>query len=291
MLSEGQEAPEFVLPGYHDGEIDDFALDDFVGEDVVVVAFYPMDFSPTCTDELCSLRDIDLLTLMEDVTILGISRDSVHCHRAFAEEHALEYPLLTDSVGGVAEEYGVLHEELDGHQRVPKRSIFVIDDRGTIEYSWYTEHPRIQPDIEAVKRAIAGVQDDRTAAERYGRAYRHYTYGRSEFETALGAYDDESWGDAAGAFEEAIAYFETAGNAFASARRFAETDDVREIATTAKAASDDFRQAANWFAQAARHSEDDNDDLAAEYDEDARRPHRAARDAGKLRDPENLPVE
>jgi peroxiredoxin len=291
MLSEGTEAPGFALPGYHDGEIREFALDDYVGEDVLVVAFYPMDFSPVCTDELCSLRDIDLLTLMEDVTILGISRDSVHCHREFAEANALEYPLLTDSVGEVAEAYGVLHEELDGHQRVPKRSIFVIDDRGTIEYSWHTDHPEIQPDMEAIKRAIDGIQDDRTAAERYGRAYRHYTYGRSEFERAFGEYDREEWQDAAAAFEEAIAYFETAGNAFASARRFAETDDVREIATTAQAASDDFRQAATWFAQAARHRHDGNDDLASEYHEDAQRPHRAARNAGELRDPDNLPVQ
>lgn len=291
MLSEGTEVPSFVLPGYHDGEITEFALDEFVGEDVLVLAFYPMDFSPTCTEELCSLRDIDLLTLMDDVTILGISRDSVHSHRAFAEQNGLEFPLLTDSIGEVAEEFGVLHAELEGQQRIPKRALFVVDDRGTIQYAWKTEHPNVQPDLQAVREAIDGIQDDRTAAERYGRAYRHYTYGRSEFENALGAYDRDQWGDAAGRFEEAAAYFDTASDAFASARRFAETDDVRTLATTAQAASDDFGQAANWLGEAARHYDDGNDDLAAEYEADAQRPHRSARNAGELRDPEALPVD
>jgi peroxiredoxin len=277
MLSEGSEAPEFVLPGYHDGDIEEFALDDFVGEDVLVVAFYPMDFSPSCTEELCSLRDIDLLTLMDDVTILGISRDSVHSHRAFAEANALEFPLLTDSIGNVAEAYGVLHEELDGHQRIPKRAIFVVDDRGTIEYAWHTDHPNVQPDLDAVRDAIDGVQDDRTAVERYGRGYRKYTDARSTFERALDAYDREDWATAEDAFDDSTDAFETAGDAFGSARRFAETDDVAGVATDAQAVSDDFRQAATWLAEAANHHQRGNDDLATEYDTDAQRPLESAR--------------
>lgn len=288
MLTEGTEAPAFALPGYDDGEIGEFALDDYVGEDVVVVAFYPMDFSPGCTEELCSLRDIDLLTLMDDVTILGISRDSVHSHRAFAEENALEFPLLTDSIGGVAEEYGVLHEELEGHQRVPKRALFVVDDRGRIAYAWSTDDPRVQPDLDAVRNAIDAVQDDRTAAERYGRGYQHYTYGRSEFENALGAYDREHWIDAAAAFEEAVSYFDTAGGAFDSARRFAESERVHDVATTARNASDDFRQAAAWFASAAEHRAEGKDGVADEYHEDAQRPHESARQVGELLEPDEL---
>jgi len=291
MLSEGSEAPAFALPGYHDGEIDEFALDDYVGEDVVVVAFYPMDFSPTCTEELCSLRDIDLLTLVEDVTILGSSGDSVYSHRAFAEENALEFPLLTDSLGEVAAEYGVRHDELDGHLHVPKRALFVVDDRGRIAYAWSSDDPHVQPDLDAVRDAIDAVQDDRTAAERYGRGYQHYTYGRSEFENALGAYDREAWLDAAAAFEEAVAYFDTAAGAFDSARRFAESDRVRELATTARDASDDFRQAAAWFASAAEHRDAGQDGVATEYHEDAQRPHESARQAGELVDPEALSLD
>jgi len=291
MLSEGREARAFALPGYHDGEIGEFALDDYVGDDVVVLAFYPMDFSPGCTEELCSLRDIDLLTLREDVTIVGISGDSVHSHRAFAEANAIEFPLLTDSVGEVAEEYGVLHRELDGHQRVPKRALFVVDDRGRIAYAWHTADPMVQPDLDAVRTAIDAIQDDRTAAERYGRGYEHYTYGRSEFENALGAYDRAGWMDAAAAFEEAVAYFDAAAGAFDSARRFAETERVHDVATTARNASDDFRQAAAWFASAAEHRAEGKDGLAEEYHEDAKRPHESARQAGELLDPDDLPVE
>ncbi|WP_323674587.1 redoxin domain-containing protein [Halorubellus sp. PRR65] len=288
MLTEGTEAPAFALPGYHDGEVGEFALDDYVGEDVVVVAFYPMDFSPGCTEELCSLRDIDLLTLMDDVTILGVSGDSVHSHRAFAEANALEFPLLTDSIGAVAEEYGVLHPELDGHLRVPKRALFVVDDRGRVAYAWSTDDPTVQPDLDAVRDAIDGVQDDRTAAERYGRGYQHYTYGRSEFENALGAYDRENWLDAVAAFEEAVAYFDSAGGAFDSARRFAESEHVHDAAATARDASDDFRQAATWLASAAEHRIEGKGGLADECHADAQRPHESARQVGELPDPDAL---
>ena len=291
MLPEGREAPEFALPGYHDGAIDEFSLADHVGEDVVVLAFYPMDFSPHCTEELCSLRDIDLLTLMDDVTILGISADSVYTHREFAEENALEFPLLTDSLGEVAEEYDVLHDELDGHLRVPKRSLFVVDDRGRIQYAWSTDDPHEQPDLQTVQDAISSIQDDRTAAERYGRWYDNWTYGRSEFENALGAYDRDQWTDAADAFEEAVAYFDTATDAFASAHRFAETDDVRAIASTARQASTHFRNAAKWFASAADHHDAGNDDLAREYHDDAQEPHENTRAVGELPDPDAIVVD
>ena len=291
MLPEGTEAPAFALPGYHDGEVGEFALDDYVGDDVVVIAFYPMDFSPGCTDELCSLRDIDLLTLMDDVTILGISGDSVHSHRAFADANALEFPLLTDSIGEVAEEYGVLNAELDGHLLVPKRALFVVDDRGRVAYAWSTVDPTVQPDLDAVRDAIDAMQDDPTAAERYGRGYQHYTYGRSEFENALGAYDRENWLDAVAAFEEAVSYFDSAAGAFDSARRFAESERVRDAATTARDASDDFRQAAAWFARAAEHRVEGKDGVADEYHADAQRPHESARQAGELPDPDDLVVD
>lgn len=291
MLSEGTEAPSFALPGYHDGTVEEFALADYVGEDVVVLAFYPMDFSPTCTEELCSLRDIDLLTLMDDVTILGISGDSVHSHRAFAEENALEFPLLSDSLGAVAAEYGVRHEELDGHLQVPMRALFVVDERGRIAYAWRTEDPTVQPDMDALRDAVASVQDDRTAVERYGRGYEHWTYGRSEFENALSAYDREAWTDAAAAFEEAAPYFETAAEAFASADRFAESDVVRETAERARGASEDFEKASRWYATAADHHADGGADLAADYHEDATDRHDAARDVGELPDPDALDVD
>jgi len=291
MLDEGTEAPSFALPGYHDGDVGEFALDDYVGEDVVVLAFYPMDFSPVCTDELCSLRDIDLLTLMDDVTILGLSGDSVYSHRAFAEANALEFPLLSDSLGEVAAEYGVRHEELEGHRQVPKRALFVVDERGRIAYAWSTEDPAVQPDMDALRDAAASVQDDRTAVERYGHGYEHWTYGRSEFENALGAYDRAAWADAAAAFEEAEPYFETAADAFASAVRFAESDAVRAVAERGRDASEEFERAARWYATAADHHADGGADLAAEYHADATRRHDAARDVGELPAPDALAVD
>lgn len=288
MLAVGTEAPSFSLTGYHDGAVEEFAIEDYVGDDVVVLAFYPVDFAPWSVDGASSLRDLEVLSLMDDVTILGISADSVYSHRAFAEANAIEYPLLTDSVGAVAAEYGVRHAELDGHRNVPKRAAFVVDDRGRIAHAWSTDDPGVGPDVATLRDAVASVQDDRIAVERYARGHEHWQYGRSEFENALGAYDREQWAVAAAAFGEAVPYFEAAGEAFASAAGFAESASVRRAAERARDASADFENAATWYGSAADHHADGGADIAAEYHADAERHHRSARTVGELPGPDDL---
>ena len=288
MLEEGMEAPNFLLPAVHDGEIREIALDDYVGDDIVVLAFYPADFSPTCTDEMCAIRDVDIFDLEEDVTVLAIGPDTVWSHRAFAEQYTVQFPLLSDNNGDVAEEYDVLMRQWRGHQRIPRRSVFVIDDRGRIQYAWCTEDQSVLPDLGEIREAIDAVQDDRTAAERYGRGYDHYQYGRSEFESGLAAEDRGDWDAANVAFVEAVSYFDVAEDAFDSARRFAASDQVREQATEARDGSTAFKQAAKWFAEAADREEAGEAESAAEYRRDAADPHRNAREVGELPDPETL---
>lgn len=288
MLEEGSKAPNFLLPAVHGGEVREIALDDYVGEDVVVLAFYPADFSPTCTDEMCAIRDVDVFDLEEDVTVLAIGPDTVWSHRAFAEQYTIQFPLLSDTNGDVAEEYGVLMPQWRGHQRIPQRSVFVIDDRGRIQYAWATEDQSLLPDLGEIRDAIDAVQDDRTAAERYSRGYEHYQYGRSEFESGLGAYDREDWDAANAAFVEAVSYFDVAEDAFGSARRFAASEDVRTLAGDARDASTSFKQAAKWFRQSAERFEAGDEEGGREYRRDAADPHRAARDVGELPDPDRL---
>jgi peroxiredoxin len=288
MLEAGSEAPNFLLPAVHDGEILEIALEDYVGEDIVVLAFYPADFSPTCTDEMCAIRDVDVFDLEEDVTVLAIGPDTVWSHRAFAEQYAIQFPLLSDNNGDVAEEYDVLMSQWRGHQRIPRRSVFVIDDRGRIQYAWCTEDQSVLPDLGEIREAIDAVQDDRTAAERYGRGYDHYQYGRSEFESGLGAYDREDWDAAAAAFIEAVSYFDVAEDAFDSARRFAASDGVRDLTAEARDSATSFKQAAKWFRQSAERFEAGDEESAREYRQDAAKPHRNAREVGELPDPETL---
>ena len=288
MLEEGSDAPNFLLPAVHEGEIREIALDDYVGDDVVVLAFYPADFSPTCTDEMCAIRDVDVFDLEADVTVLAIGPDTVWSHRAFADQYTIQFPLLSDNNGDVAEEYGVLMPQWRGHQRIPKRSVFVVDDRGRIQYAWCTDDQSVLPDLGEIREAIDAVQDDRTAAERYGRGYDHYQYGRSEFESGLGAYDRGEWDAARAAFVEAVSYFDVAEDAFDSARRFAASDAVRDRAGDARNGSTAFKQAAKWFGRSADCYEEGDEESAEEYRRDAADPHRTAREVGELPDPETL---
>lgn len=282
------EAPNFLLPAVHEGEIREIALDDYVGDDIVVLTFYPADFSPTCTDEMCAIRDVDVFDLEEDVTVLAIGPDTVWSHRAFAEQYTIQFPLLSDNNGDVAEEYGVLLPQWRGHQRIPRRSVFVVDDRGRIQYAWCTEDQSVLPDLGEIREAIDAVQDDRTAGERYGRGHDHYQYGRSEFESGLAAENRADWDAANVAFVEAISYFDVAEDAFDSARRFAASGVVRTQATEARDASTAFKQAAKWLAEAAEREEAGDEERAAEYRRDAADPHREAREVGELPDPETL---
>lgn len=288
MLSVGSEAPNFSLPGVHDGEITEFSLVEALREDLVVVAFYPADFSPTCTDELCTLQDMDLLNLDADVTLFGVSGDSAFSHRRFAEEYDITYPLLADSVGEVAEEYDVRMADWRGHRNVPKRSVFVVDERQRVRYAWSTDDQTVLPDVGEIRAAIDDVRDDRTAVQRYARGYEHLGTGRKRFESAWSEYEVEAWLGAVEHFDEAVAYFDAASESFRSAARFAESERVEAACRDAGDRADDYRQAARWYARSAEHYADADAELGDEYRQDAEASHEAASTGEELPSPSSL---
>lgn len=101
MLSEGATAPTFTAK-QHDG--DTFTFD---GAGVTVLYFYPRDDTPGCTTEACSFRDrFDELTAKE-VTVLGVSTDTVESHAAFRKKHDLPFILLADPDHAIADLYDV----------------------------------------------------------------------------------------------------------------------------------------------------------------------------------------
>jgi len=269
MITEGTQAPDFTVPAAIDGDIRQLTFSEYAEGRIAVLAFYPADFSPACTEELCSLRDIDLFNLQRDVAILGVSTDSAFSHREFARQNGLEFPLGSDGDGRVAERYGVLGEDVHGHSRLAKRSVFVVDDRGTIRYAWTTDEPTQLLDVEEVRAAVDSIQDDRGAIERYREAHEHLEYGRSENESAHEAYDDEEWQVAAEAFGEAEYYFQEAETGFDTARRFAESDNIARASDRAKQKASHYRQAARWYAAAARRQADGKRVAAEDTAEDA----------------------
>jgi len=161
MLQEGASAPSFTLPGWIDGETTSFSLDETVARDrAALLVFFPFDFSPVCTTELCAIRDAAWFRLTPDLDVWAISSDSVYAHRVFAEEYGLNFPLLSDSAGRVAESYEVCYEELKSHERVPQRAVFLIDSCQTIRYAWATEDALEKPDFFPVKEALDAMESE-----------------------------------------------------------------------------------------------------------------------------------
>ncbi len=120
----------------------------------MLVLFYPFDFSPACTQELCSVRDAEWFTLVDDLHVWGISTDSTYAHEQFAAAYQFQFPLLSDTDGSVASAFGVLYDEWEEHKHVPKRAVFLVDSDQTIRYAWATDDAYDEPELSAIKRAL-----------------------------------------------------------------------------------------------------------------------------------------
>lgn len=129
-LPAGTQAPDFTLPSGPDQTV---SLHDYRGQPVIL-AFYPGDFSPVCTDQLGLYQQLLPEFGTYDAQLLAISVDSKWSHQAFAEERNLTFPLLADfqPKGEVAKEYGVYN----GEKGTTDRALFVIDPDGVIAWSY-----------------------------------------------------------------------------------------------------------------------------------------------------------
>ena len=126
MLQIGELAPDFELPDETGTTV---KLSQFRGQNVVLV-FYPLDFSPTCTSELRGMASHSRRYSNLNAKVLGVSVDSRWAHAAFKKAEGLEATLLADfnPRGKVAQEYGVYM----GNAGIAKRGTFVIDKEGIV---------------------------------------------------------------------------------------------------------------------------------------------------------------
>ena len=126
----GQPAPGFTLPGVAGEERRDYSLSEFTGRKVVL-AFYPGDFTPGCTKQMCQYRDQFAEFQGVDAVLLGISPQDVDSHEKWIEKKQFPFPLLADTDKKVIELYGVR-----GGKLIPvKRSVFVIGPDGVVRFT------------------------------------------------------------------------------------------------------------------------------------------------------------
>jgi peroxiredoxin len=154
-LAPGTKAPDFTLKTMTADGLKDVRLSDSVGKRKTLLLFFPLAFTGTCTQEMCSvsggLGDYSGL----DAEILGISVDSPFAQAAWAKESKITVKLLSDLDKKVAAAYGVIFPGLAGIGDTAARAAFVIGTDGVITYSEQTATPKDLPNFPAIKAAIA----------------------------------------------------------------------------------------------------------------------------------------
>ncbi len=158
VLNPGNQAPEFTLRCTPDQSV---SLSELRGQPVVL-AFYPADWSPVCSDQMTLYNEM-LDEFQEfQAELLGISVDGVWCHAAFAKQNKLHFPLLADfePKGAVARAYGVYNEK----EGTCERALFVIDPAGTIHWS-YVSPIGVNPGANGI---LSALEDLKTKSETTG---------------------------------------------------------------------------------------------------------------------------
>jgi glutaredoxin-dependent peroxiredoxin len=150
-ITTGQAAPDFTL---HDSDKNKVTLSELRGKNVVLL-FFPQAFTGVCTKELCSIRDGIADYNNVNAQVLGISVDSVFTLAKFREMEGYNFPLLSDFNKTVSAQYDTIYQDwiLD-MKGVSKRSAFVIDKEGVVQYAEVLESAGDLPNFEAVMATL-----------------------------------------------------------------------------------------------------------------------------------------
>jgi peroxiredoxin len=150
----GQQAPQFSL---YDTEKNKVTLSDLAGKNVLLL-FFPMAFTGVCTTELCNIRDNIGIYNNANAQVLGISVDSPFSLAKFKAEQNLNFPLLSDFNKEASTAYGAIYESFIGWMNgVSKRSAFIIDKEGNIQYAEVLESAGDLPNFEAINTTLASL--------------------------------------------------------------------------------------------------------------------------------------
>jgi len=143
----GQQAPDFTL---FDSAKNKVTLSDQRGQNVLLL-FFPLAFTSTCTAELCSVRDNISFYNNVNAKVFGISVDSLHTLAKYKADQNLNFSLLSDFNKDVSTAYGSIYEMFGYNMKgVSKRSAFVIDKDGVIRYVEILENASEQPNFKEI---------------------------------------------------------------------------------------------------------------------------------------------
>lgn len=153
ILKQGERAPDFTLRATDNRMI---SLSQMKGK-LVILSFYPADWSPVCSSELVLYNEIIPEFKQNNADLFGISVDGYWCHKAFAEHYNFHFPLLSDfePKGAVAKKYHVYQE----NEGICERALFLIDKNGMIAWSYLSpldQNPGADRLLDAIESLQAG---------------------------------------------------------------------------------------------------------------------------------------
>lgn len=147
MLTPGERAPEFTLP---DQDTRERSLTSLLGDGPLILYFYPADFTPGCTAEACTLRDLHTEIQHAGLRVVGVSPQAPESHRRFREKYTLPFTLLSDLDKTVIRMYDV-----NGPLGIGvRRATYLIDQARTIQDAVLADF-RIGRHEEFVRNAVA----------------------------------------------------------------------------------------------------------------------------------------
>lgn len=156
-LKVGDDAPDFTLFNQDSQPV---SLNQFRGKKVVL-SFFPFANTSVCTKEMCTFRDELKEYESLDAQVIGISVDSPFALKLFQEKNNYQFPLLSDFNKEVCQKYDTLAVFVPGkfdYQGVSKRSAFVLDRDGVIQYVEILDNPGNEPNYNAIKETLAKIQ-------------------------------------------------------------------------------------------------------------------------------------
>ena len=158
-LSIGTKAPDFSLSSKTPDGVKLVKLSDNFGKKNTVLLFFPMAFTGVCTTELCQASDGLDAYAESNAQVYGISGDSPFSLEIWAQKERIKVPLLSDYDHVVTKAYGVAYDSFAPDRGlpmggVPKRSAFIIDRNGVIQYAESSDNPRQLPNFDAIQAKL-----------------------------------------------------------------------------------------------------------------------------------------
>jgi peroxiredoxin len=159
-LATGTKAPDFSLPTKTADGPKQVKLSENFGKTNTLLLFFPMAFTGTCTTEMCNMtKELPNYSGM-NAAVYGISGDNPFAQEAWAKKESITVPLLSDYEHKIAKEYDVMYDSFLpqmnlGMSGVAKRSAFIIDKNGVIQYAESNDDARELPNFDKIKAKLA----------------------------------------------------------------------------------------------------------------------------------------